>query len=244
MGSIMILGYNPSATNSDMDIWPQNIIRTDPTTAVKLGIASSSAADAAAGAGARTVKIWGVGSDWRELIETVTLTGTTKVETSGTFFRVNGMKVMTAGSTYATNAGVIYAADTSDTFTAGVPQTATKIFGRIVIGDNVTTQAMVTVPDGQRWLLRKVIVHSAGASATARYGTVFLTMNDGTTNIKRRFYLGGYSTVESPLVWAPRGGLPIAPRMTLALRSVSSGAHPTIGIMEFEKTLSDTEILL
>jgi hypothetical protein len=244
MGSFIVMGYNPSATNSDMDIWPQNIIRTDPTTAVKLGISSNSANDAAAGTGARTVNILGVGSNWAELSETVTLTGTTKVETSGTYFRLNGMKVMTAGSAWATNAGIIYAADTGDTFTAGVPQTATKIFGRIVVGDNVTTQAMVTVPDGQSWVLRKVIVHPATANATARYGTVFLTRHCGVCNIKKRFYLGGISTTAGPLVWFPKGGLRIPSRTTLALRFLGSGAAPVVGIMEFDKMLDETDIVI
>jgi hypothetical protein len=244
MGSFTVIGYNPSATNTASDIWPQNILRTNPTVAVILGVSSNSANDAAAGTGARTVRIWGVDANWAELIEDVTLTGTTEADTTGYFLHVNGMKVLTAGSTYATNAGIIYVYDASDTVTAGVPQTATKIFGRIVVGDNITTQSMYTVPTGQACILRKVLVHSAAASATARYGTVFLKVHNGATGINKRFYLGGMSTAQRPLVWFPKGGLRIKEKTTIALEAINSGAHPIIGIMEFENSLNNKDVLV
>lgn len=166
---VVIMGANDAVTTSYADVWKQNIVRTNPAAAVVLGIASSSANDTAAGTGARTVRVTGLDANYNFQQEDVTLNGTTKVNTVGTYLRVNKVEVLTAGSG-GVNAGDIYAADTSDTFTAGVPQTATKIFGRIAVGLNVTQMACYTTQAGERLLLTKVLGQLGDLTTTVKYG--------------------------------------------------------------------------
>lgn len=166
---VLITGANDAVTTSYADVWKQNIVRTNPAAAVVLGIASSSANDAAAGTGARTVRVTGLDANYNLLQEDVTLNGTTKVATVGTYLRVNKLEVLTAGSG-GVNAGDVYAADTSDTFTAGVPQTSTKIFARIAVGLNVTQMACYTTAAGENLVLTMVLAQLGDFTTTVKYG--------------------------------------------------------------------------
>ena len=68
-----------------------------PTTAQSLEILSSDADDNASGLGGRSVTIEGLGADWTEQSETVSLNGTTPVALSNTFTRVYRMQLATSG---------------------------------------------------------------------------------------------------------------------------------------------------
>lgn len=176
----LICGSNDAVTTSYADVWKQNIVRTDPTTAVQLGMSSGNAADAAAGTGARTVKVVGLDANYRVIDETFTLNGQTKVVGTKYFLRVNYAEVLTAGSG-GVNAGEVYIFDQSDTVTAGVPQTTTKIFGRIQAGYNQTQMAMYTTSELQRLRLVNLIATLADSTTTAKYGKLrlYLKKSDG-----------------------------------------------------------------
>lgn len=80
-----------------------------PTTASAVSVISSSADDAAAGSGARTLEIQGLDASYNLQTSTVTLNGTAAVTTgSDTYLRVFRMRVLTAG-TGETNVGNITA---------------------------------------------------------------------------------------------------------------------------------------
>jgi hypothetical protein len=170
---MFIFGQNGTGATDFTDCWDQNTVRTLPTTAVKLGVSSADAKDTAAGDGGRTIKIAYLASTYAYAEETLSLNGQTKVETTGLALRVLSAEVLTVGSELD-NAGIIYIYDTSDTVTAGVPQTATKIFGRISAGDNVMRIGMFTVPLGETWRILKLAAYQRDASATLRYGMVRL----------------------------------------------------------------------
>lgn len=96
---------NKFGFNSDIDtgtvpedIWALGGLYSFTVTASVLSIVSSSTDDAAAGTGARTITIEGVDANRMELIETVTLNGTTPVLTTNEFLRVNRAYNVTAGS--------------------------------------------------------------------------------------------------------------------------------------------------
>lgn len=76
------------------------------TTASVLSIVSSSANDVAAGTGGRTLIIQGLDVNYKEISETVTLTGATPVLTTQQFLRINQATIASAG-TGQTNAGNI-----------------------------------------------------------------------------------------------------------------------------------------
>jgi hypothetical protein len=141
---------NISGVTTKSDIWPQNIVRTLPTAAFTIGVSSSSANDTGAGTGAQTVEIDLLDDAYIPHTITLTLNGQTKVVDTnyvGHAFRINDIRIKTFG-TGLSNVGDIYVYDSSDTVTAGVPQTATKIFHRISAAANVARGAFYTVPAG------------------------------------------------------------------------------------------------
>ena len=81
-----------------------------PTTATALEIISSSAADTAAGAGARTVTIEGLDSNWDYISQTVSMNGLAAVAIPTSLTRVTRASVATSG-TYATAAAGSHVGD-------------------------------------------------------------------------------------------------------------------------------------
>ena len=161
-------GFNATVSTSNDTIWFQEGSYTWSTAAVKLKVSSDNAADdSPSGVGARTVVVEGLDGNYAEISETVTLDGTTPVETDATFLRTHRMYVATAG-TGLTNTGVIYAADTGDTYgTPGVPDTATGIRSTIGATEGQTLQAFYTVPAGHTAYLTRSSAGSVdGTNAT------------------------------------------------------------------------------
>jgi len=143
----------------------------EPASGVQRSIGSSSASDAAAGVGARTVRITyydntGVGP----LFETVTLNGTTPVNTVATNIRfVEKLEVLTAGTSLV-NVGTISLFGS----TAGAGGTVGTIgIGNIVtgVGDNVTLWAHHYIAAGYTAELAVLVVsaQSGGSGTSAKF---------------------------------------------------------------------------
>jgi len=135
-------GYNTSVGSSYEPVTDlgTNVL---PTTAAAVSIVSTSANDAAAGTGARTVEIQGLDADYNLQTSIVTLNGTNAVTTgSDTYIRVFRMKVLTAG-TGETNAGNL-------TASIGGSNVA-----QIGAGNGQTLMAVYTIPAGYRGYLTK-----------------------------------------------------------------------------------------
>ena len=75
-----------------------------PTSAVSLEILSSSDVDSTSNAGAQQVLIQGIGADWRQQTETVSLQGTQAVDLSNTWLRVYRMYVVNTNTYASTSA--------------------------------------------------------------------------------------------------------------------------------------------
>lgn len=108
----------------------------DATAAEVVEVFSSDAADDAAGTGARTIELFGLDANFAEVSETVSLDGTTAVDTTNSYIRLHRGIVRTAG-TGGVNAGTI---------TARQKVTTANIFMVIPIGYNQTMIAAYTVP--------------------------------------------------------------------------------------------------
>jgi hypothetical protein len=154
-------GINGDVGTSVETVWAQGGTYVYPAAATVMKISSSSADDAAAGTGARTIAIFGLDADYNEISETVTLNGQTAVNTTNSFLRISRMYVVTAGSG-ATAAGTIYAG--TGTVTSGVPAT---IYGMVAIGANQTQMAFWTVPAGYTLYLMGLFYTSANTNANA-----------------------------------------------------------------------------
>lgn len=147
---VTLYGKAASVT-SEKDLWPLSFDRTWPTDAFTLAISSSSADDVAAtGTGAWTVEVDVLDSDYVPHTITMSLNGQTAVEDStlvGDVLRVNDIRIKTVGTGLA-NAGVIYAFDSTDTLTAGVPDTEAKTFQVVPAATNLCQSGFFTVPAG------------------------------------------------------------------------------------------------
>lgn len=136
---VSIFGHNSDVdiTTTPETIWGQGGLLVPPTAARIHAIVSSSVNDASGGTGARTVKISGVDTNWAEISETVTLNGTTSVNTTNSYRFINEMRVLTAGSGGA-SAGNI-------TATAATDSTVTSL---IATGQTLSFVAAYAVPAG------------------------------------------------------------------------------------------------
>ena len=118
-----------------------------PATATQWFVQSTDAADTSAGTGAQTVVLILLEDETdrsisNEVIEVVTLNGTTSVQIATTAFRVNTFAVASAGSSFQ-NAGTI----TLTTLTGG----AGDILGGISAAEGQMRQPVRTVPNGETW---------------------------------------------------------------------------------------------
>lgn len=134
---VTALGNVPAVGAAPSDIWTGGGIYPWMTGATSLEIVSSSAADAPAGTGARTVLVNGLDVDYNEISTSVTLNGLTPVALTPQFFRIQSMLIMSAG-TGKVNAGTITLRNTGAGTTRAI----------IPAGYGVTRQSQFTVPAG------------------------------------------------------------------------------------------------
>lgn len=139
---IHIWGYSSLIDGALLPIWNVNQAKPYITTAAVMKISSSSADDAAAGTGARTIAVYGLDQNYAPISESVILDGQTSVNTGKSYLRVTKIMVTTAGSGGA-NAGAIYVG--TGAVTAGVPAVVHEI---VPIGMNLSQTAAYTVPAG------------------------------------------------------------------------------------------------
>jgi hypothetical protein len=146
-------GKNAAVGTSYTPITISGFYRT-PTALTSLEIVSSSADDAAAGTGARTVYIQGIGTGWAEVSETVTLNGTTAVDLANQYFRIYRAYVVTSG-TYATSSAGSHAGDITIRVDGGGDTWAT-INGSSSFPKAQTEIGVYTVPAGYTAYVKEV----------------------------------------------------------------------------------------
>lgn len=164
-----------------------------PTQARKHNIASASANDTAAGTGARTVKVRGL-KTWAdaESSEVVTMNGTSNVETANAYVMINGLEVLTAGSS-KTNAGAI-------TATAQTDSTVTAIIaaGSGADEENEATAAILGIPSTQDFYLLSFWASLTGSTGAVGDLGVRVMENadqgDAVFRVKKRFSLARTGT--------------------------------------------------
>lgn len=163
---------------STVDCWPAAIVRTFPTAGFTVGISSSSANDTATGpgTGANVVEVDIVDTDGAAHTLTMNLAGQTRVLDTlyvNKAIRINDVRIKTFG-TGAANAGDIYAYDGSDAPVNGVPPTATKIFQKILAGENQCRGAFYRVPKGCEAMITQVRAGFDDNSVASRAGNVLM----------------------------------------------------------------------
>lgn len=203
-----INGYAGSVSTTERTIWAgPTAIYAFPSSALTMSISSSSANDAAAGTGARTVMVMGLDNNYAEITDTVTLNGTTPVNTSKPFFRINRMDVASSGSA-KTNVGDISAINGGVTY------------GIIAAGDGRSATAVYTVPAGQTVFLHNLTA-SASGSGTAVACLIRILRYSPVTNTNitvNRYVLG--NDITNNVYWVPTQ---YAEKNDIEIRGVTSG---------------------
>lgn len=131
-------GLNPDIDTGTEDVWGTGGMFVPPASAGTVAIVSTSINDTAAGTGAMTITVNGLNGSYVDTTETVTLNGTTPVNTVNSYFIIHRMIVATAGSG-GTNVGTI------TTLSAGG---GTPALASIQIGKGQTQFCIYQIPAG------------------------------------------------------------------------------------------------
>lgn len=208
---VTAIGNNPdvdTATTPE-DVWTGGGVYPWLASATELEIVSDSAADAAAGIGARTVRIDGLDANYAEVSQTITLSGTTSVALPTPLLRVNGALIMSAGSGKV-NAGSLSVRDAGGgTVRAIVPA-----------GYGITRQSAFTVPAGWTLQVVSMLFCFNRASAGARFATfaTFVQSSAGFYRMPLELTIGD----EPPYRHDGLPGLVIAEKTDFCLRCTFS----------------------
>jgi len=213
-------GYNPSIGAADETVWSEGGLYVYPTSASTMYISSSSAADTAAGTGARTATVYGLDADFEQISVTVSLNGQTGVQLNGAlnWYRVNRIVVNTAGSGGA-NAGVLYVG-TEATPSGGVP---TNKYATVAIGDNQTLMCLWTVPVGYTAYLHQKDVSASSSAGKFAIFTLVTRPDGGVFNVKDRVTLANNST--SIPYWNP---IVLTEKTDIEVRAIADSVGGTI----------------
>lgn len=154
---VSALGYNADVDTSTTpeDIWPGGGLYPFKTAAGILEILSSSANDTVAGTGCRTVLISGLDASYNVISETVSMNGTSAVQTVNSYLRVNSMRGDGNNSAGTSNIGTITLRDTGAGTTRAIME----------IGRGMSTAAVYTVPAGYTLVLYAVEISINVATA-------------------------------------------------------------------------------
>lgn len=162
--------------STEQTVWNNATVWIPPTTASVMNVVSTSASDAAAGTGARTVSVAGLDANYLEISETITMNGTTAVTTTKQYLRIQRMTVVTAGSTEA-NVGVISISNAT-------------LQGKIDANAGQSSFSMYTVPAGKTAFLHSL--HLSSSKSTDGKFTV-RTRAAGVSRIRHTVELTGES---------------------------------------------------
>ena len=177
--SFSVFGYNADVDTAEESVWPDGGTVPHPTTASVLDIVSTSTNDADEGTGANTVFIEGLDGNYNVVSETVTLDGTTAVETVNEYLYINQFYVATVGSG-GKNAGEITA------------KLSTTLYDLIATGYNQRTTAHYCVPAGYTGYLVTGVITTGQATGSTSV-TAFLKQH-GPDGILR---VGAVSTLNN-----------------------------------------------
>lgn len=202
---VAVLGNSPAA-NAGSDIWTGAVAYPWMTAATALEAVSSSAADTAAGTGARTLQVFGLDADFVEVVQLITLNGTLPVALPTNLLRINTALIMSAGSG-ETNAGDISIRRVSGgTVQAIVPA-----------GYGITRQAVYTVPAGFTLQITSILLsfnEVAGGNKFARFATFVRNPVSGLYRMPLEIAIGD----EPPYRHDGEPGIPGAEKTDIAIR--------------------------
>jgi hypothetical protein len=148
---VNIFAYSDFVKNTYYTLWENTgtIQYAFPASAVVMTLASTSASDNTQA----TVLITGLDTNWDLQTETVTLNGTTNVNTTKSFLRINNMIMTSPGTSQTTNIGTITAKSSS------------IIYAQINVGIGRSQAAVYSVPNGYTMYLYSINAFNGDAAS-------------------------------------------------------------------------------
>jgi len=220
-------GWNPGfSTGVEETFWSIGASSWQDTpnnSAELVNVASTDAADAAAGTGAQTVRVHGLNSSGAYATEDVSMNGTSNVSTVATFLVVFRLEVLTVGSG-ATNAGAISATGA----------TSSGIYAYALAGEGTSEQATHAVPASTVGLLkswRTGVLETGTAGAIQAQLQIWIPTTQPTwRTIQRTSAADG---APSNLVFDPPLVLPATSRVRVqGIASASVDAYSSLDVLQ------------
>ena len=210
-------GLNPAVSSGSVpeDIWGGGGVYTGfPTEDELVTVVSDNANDTLLGSGARTVRIYGLGTGGVEQNEDIDLAGLTLVDSVNTYTRVFRMYVIASGgsSNAAFNAGDIICAHKT---------TTANIFADILTGQGQSQTAAYTIPAGKTGYLELVEVTVSRANTVVIEGGLYIKENGLSPRIRRTFSLSNVTEHQD----RPYGGLRLPALTDITIRITSCSAN-------------------
>lgn len=186
---VSIVGYNGTVTTSYETLWDESSAYSFLTAAMSTPYAASSSAnDASAGTGARTIRVYGVDTSFVAFTEDITLNGQSSVNlTTSSVLAINKVEVLTAGSGLV-NAGVIRIGTGSNT--SGVPAV---VHAHVAASTNISRHGFYVVPTNCQLLVCSLNMGSGSATAGGVVGCIKQAV-DLTGLVKEVVTLSGATT--------------------------------------------------
>ena len=150
-----IFGYQPTVVTTAICIWENPVAYVYPAAAVVMTLVSDSALDDTN----LQIVITGTGADYVALTEIININGTTPVNTTNAFLRINNMRVSLVNPLRVTNAGTITATN------GGVS------YAKILPTVGQTQMSQYTVPAGHTFHLTRVDCFAQQSGGTNNFNT-------------------------------------------------------------------------
>lgn len=209
-------GLNPDVDSGTVpeDIWGGGGAYTGwATSAELLEIFSSDANDDSAGTGARTIRVIGLDSNYDVQSETISLDGTSSVNSVNSYIRVHTATILSAGNG-GVNAGVI---------TVRQATTTTNVFIEMQIGRNQSNSSAYTIPSGHTGYLRYLHSSCGKTANVAIEGAIWTRAFGGAFRSRRPFYISDIFSLTDNIY----GGLILTEKSDIIVRILSCSANNT-----------------
>ena len=227
---INLIGYQPSGSTTASTVWSGGATSyVQLTSGAALEVVSASANDAAAGTGARTVKVEGLDASYVPFSETIILNGVTPVPLVNTSaVAINRTTVLTAGSGLV-NAGKIDVRAVSGAAVKSSIQAVAESSG-------VSADFVYTVPAARYGLLKRIQVYAR--TNTGDIWAYLKTFNTGGVGLvqavgQHSLDVTGFSSGEIVMNFGTGLYIPEKTLITL-ISDVSAGTPVVSAIAELE----------
>lgn len=165
---INVFGYQTAVTTTSIPVWENAAAYVYPTTATTLTLVSTSASDDTLA----SVLINGLDINFNPISETLFLNGVTGVTTVNSYFRINSLFLVSAGTGQNTNVGTITLKQTSNTL------------AQINIGIGKSQSTIYTVPNGYTLYLDQVEVNTSNSYTGSTIITYKVQTINNTNGVK------------------------------------------------------------